>query len=986
MSRRQRYLEVNNNNQMHKLSRVQNNYLFSVIIAAYNVGEYLDDAIDSLINQTISFERFIEVIIVNDGSVDNTQIVAEKWKKRFPNNVKVIKQDNQGVSVARNAGLKIASGQYVNFLDGDDKFDQSVFLSIRMFFSQHSDVKIAKIPIRMFEAKEGEHGLNKVFTKNEEIVHIDKLPKKIFAHIASTFISRDILLNNNISFEVGRKYGEDLALAVRIVEVEKTFALINNVYYNYRARNSADSAMDSSRSDPLTYIPNADMMLDLINKYKDDNGKIDKWLQMLIMYDLGWKIKRENLPFLGTEEWYKKYLDRVTSILHFIDDPFIDAQGHLKWIQKEAIKWIKYSGKWPSYTDNIGNAIVKNNDVELCNGNKSYLLSKLVGKIFVAKYRPETDSLDFLIVIEHLWGSGKLTLSASDGEKQFQGKIVAEPARQKMISIPIHGAITYEFHIPLTELENTNNLQFLVQYENLDFQRKLKTEFSGMLVSIGEGIKKNYIWAKSKLLKFDFNNNKFLILNNTLENLQFLENDIKKSILVSKISDSRKKQLITLRMLALKSKSSTSIINIFQDRENKADDNAEVLYQTIAENHPEWQNYFILERESSDWERLQRLNFNLIEYGSTEHERLLIQATNLISSQADLTIMRPWPRDFGYLRDAYHYNFVFLQHGVTKHDLSLWLRKIEKDIRLLVTVSRFEQKGFLDYGYQYDENEIVLTGFPRFDRYTSMSQDSTKNNGVILIAPTWRNGIWKESDSHSTKIEKIKNTHFFNAWQCLLNSDKIKSLVENGNEIVWLPHPHFREVDDAFKIPNYVKEASVDIRYVDILKKASVLVTDFSSIYFDIAYQNKPTIYYQMDDGNVNNKPGYFDFKTMGFGKVFDNLKEVENELQLVVNNGFVLEDKYYSRVKEFFAFGDQNNSKRVQKNIENMVRYEHSPLAKEEIDFIFSTKNSTSSLAITKSKEWADSISLKKMVKKVLKKDSQMYFFAKSIYKKTRS
>lgn len=986
MSRRQRYLEVNNNNQMHKLSRVQNNYLFSVIIAAYNVGEYLDDAIDSLINQTISFERFIEVIIVNDGSVDNTQIVAEKWKKRFPNNVKVIKQDNQGVSVARNAGLKIASGQYVNFLDGDDKFDQSVFLSIRMFFSQHSDVKIAKIPIRMFEAKEGEHGLNKVFTKNEEIVHIDKLPKKIFAHIASTFISRDILLNNNINFEVGRKYGEDLALAVRIVEVEKMFALINNVYYNYRARNSADSAMDSSRSDPLTYIPNADMMLDLIHKYKDDNGKIDKWLQMLIMYDLGWKIKRENLPFLGTEEWYKKYLDRVTSILHFIDDPIIDAQGHLKWIQKEAIKWIKYSGKWPSYTDNIGNAIVKNNDVELCNGNKSYLLSQLVGKIFVAKYRPETDSLDFLIVIEHLWGSGKLTLSASDGEKQFQGKIVAEPARQKMISIPIHGAITYEFHIPLTELENTNNLQFLVQYENLDFQRKLKTEFSGMLVSIGEGIKKNYIWAKSKLLKFDFNNNKFLILNNTLENLQFLENDIKKSILVSKISDSRKKQLITLRMLALKSKSSTSIINIFQDRENKADDNAEVLYQTIAENHPEWQNYFILERESSDWERLQRLNFNLIEYGSTEHERLLIQATNLISSQADLTIMRPWPRDFGYLRDAYHYNFVFLQHGVTKHDLSLWLRKIEKDIRLLVTVSRFEQNGFLDYGYQYDENEIVLTGFPRFDRYTSMSRDSTKNNGVILIAPTWRNGIWKESDSHSTKIEKIKSTHFFNSWQCLLNSDKIKSLVENGNEIVWLPHPHFREVDDAFKIPNYVKEASVDIRYVDILKKASVLVTDFSSIYFDIAYQNKPTIYYQMDDGNVNNKPGYFDFEIMGFGKVFDNLKEVENELQLVVNNGFVLEDKYYSRVKEFFAFGDQNNSKRVQKNIENLVRYEHSALTKEEIDFIFSTKNSTSSLAITKSKEWADSISLKKMVKKVLKKDSQMYFFAKSIYKKTRS
>lgn len=67
------------------------------------------------------------------------------------------------------------------------------------------------------------------------------------------------------------------------------------------------------------------------------------------MYDLAWKIKRNELPFEADEQWYEKYLEKVTDILQFIDDDVIDSQSHIKWIEKEAIKSIKYSGKWPDY-------------------------------------------------------------------------------------------------------------------------------------------------------------------------------------------------------------------------------------------------------------------------------------------------------------------------------------------------------------------------------------------------------------------------------------------------------------------------------------------------------------------------------------------------------------------------------------------------------------------------------------------------------------
>lgn len=323
--------------------------LFSVIIAAYNVESYLDEALESLLNQNLNFTRYIEIIIVNDGSQDSTLLIANEWSVRYPNNIKVIDQENSGVSSARNAGLKIANGRYVNFMDGDDKLENNVLLEIKMFFERNANIKIAKIPLKLFEAKTGPHGLNKVFTKPEEIVNIEKSPNKIFAHIASTFILREVLINNRLNFEVGRKYGEDLALVAKLVENEKQFGLINNVYYMYRARNAADSAMDSSRSDPETYIPNAEMMIQLIQQHLHTDKKIDKWLQTLIMYDLAWKIKRNELPFEADEQWYEKYLEKVTDILQFIDDDVIDSQSHIKWIEKEAIKSIKYSGKWPDY-------------------------------------------------------------------------------------------------------------------------------------------------------------------------------------------------------------------------------------------------------------------------------------------------------------------------------------------------------------------------------------------------------------------------------------------------------------------------------------------------------------------------------------------------------------------------------------------------------------------------------------------------------------
>lgn len=96
-------------------------YKFSVIVPIYNVEDYLDETIDSVINQDIGFKENIQLILVNDGSEDDSEKICLKYKKMYPDNVIYVKQNNQGVSAARNTGIRYIEGKYTNFLDADDK-------------------------------------------------------------------------------------------------------------------------------------------------------------------------------------------------------------------------------------------------------------------------------------------------------------------------------------------------------------------------------------------------------------------------------------------------------------------------------------------------------------------------------------------------------------------------------------------------------------------------------------------------------------------------------------------------------------------------------------------------------------------------------------------------------------------------------------------------------------------------------------------------
>ena len=151
-------------------------------MACYNCEDYLNETINSLLDQTVSFKDNIEVILVNDGSTDSTEEICQKYVNEYPDNFIYLNQENQGQGAARNLGLKYATGKYVNFLDSDDKFSGNTFYSVYEFFEKHErEIDIVAVPIFFFDKAAGQHPLNYKFKNNFYFMYL-------FVKIISFFI------------------------------------------------------------------------------------------------------------------------------------------------------------------------------------------------------------------------------------------------------------------------------------------------------------------------------------------------------------------------------------------------------------------------------------------------------------------------------------------------------------------------------------------------------------------------------------------------------------------------------------------------------------------------------------------------------------------------------------------------------------------------------------------------------------------------------
>lgn len=342
-----------------------------------------------------------------------------------------------------------------------------------------------------------------------------------------------------------------------------------------------------------------------------------------------------------------------------------------------------------------------------------------------------------------------------------------------------------------------------------------------------------------------------------------------------------------------------------------AQDNSYYFFKYCMENnmeeYMEREIYYVIDKKSPDWPRVAPYEKNLLDFMSLKYMVYLLASTLMVSSDTK-THAYVWRSKGSVL-----YKFlkakkvVFLQHGVTsfKKVDKVYARNTKDACNLFIVTSNDEYNIVRNH-FKYRETEIAITGFARWDALIDKSADRKE----ILLMPTWRNWLDDIEEEIFIKSDYYKN------YTALLSSEKLRDILERYDiTLNFYVHPKFMDYISSFH------SDSDRIRIImmgeeplnQLMMQCKLLITDYSSVAWDVYYQGKPVLFYQFDIDTYQEAHGsYIDFEKELFGNRTQSLEELIDYIEENCKNDFMLEEKYVKQRKRCFKYVDQNNSKRI--------------------------------------------------------------------------
>ena len=767
---------------------------YTIVSACYNVSKYLDDFFKSIVSQSIGFRDNIYIIMVDDGSTDDSAKIISKWAGRYPNNITYLHKKNGGQFSARNLGLKYVKTPWVTFTDPDDFLNVSYFENIDRFLKNHKDsnrVSLISSNIIFYYEKNGlfknNHPLMHKFTNPETILQAVNLKSYVQLSASSCVFNIGLLQKHGIIFPDIRPNFEDGSFILSLLMNAQTsdVAFLRNSKYFYRKRENQSSTLDKAWSNPGHY-------LDVFEKgyipmlRRSQGEPMAETVQFDILYDMVWHIKKlvnkADVANCLTDEQKAQYLDYMEQCFSFISSDLIykfnlckvlyyHKVGIVNCFKHEVVPvMFVYVEKYDHFKDEI---FIR------------YFTSSETAEVFMVG--------DSAIIPTHVkWV-----------RDDFLGRTFI---LQRLIWLPLHGL-------------DALNLSCVINGATaiISCKEKQKTAFD--------------------------------------------------------ITELRS-------LLANYSESSSNGPWLFMDRMNRADDNAEHLYRYVMQNYNKKDVYFLLSKSSADWKRLKNDGFNLVKFGSVFHKKLSKNCTKIISSHIDQFVVNFWKN--GSLNTK---QIIFLQHGITKDDLSYWLNN-KKRIDLFVTATVPEYNSIVgDYSkYRLTDKEVKLIGFARHDALLR-NADSSKQK-VVMIMPTCRTSLVTNQFGKLRLSSDFKDSKYFVSWKSFLHSPKLHEITKQfGYKVLFVPHPNVSLGLDLFEVPSYIEVNKNNNQSIqNLFKKSAMMITDYSSVAFEMGYLGRPVLYYQFDEDTFwtqqSYQKGYFDYRKDGFGAVCLNQDALFSELQ----------------------------------------------------------------------------------------------------------
>ena len=797
--------------------------------------------------------------------------------------------------------MNYAKGTYINFLDSDDKWDYLAFKHILLFFENHKDIDFVAGRIKFFESKNSFHPLDYKFNQTR-IVNLSQEYKFIQLSVSSSVFRNQILkgkyFNENIFF------CEDSRFVNKILLVNPLMGLIREALYYYRRRADYSSAIQNQKENLDYYFGTMNSVSNyLINSSKTLYNEIVPFIQFLIIYDILFRITSDAYNYLNSNN-LKRYIFLIDNILKQIEDKYFLEQNILTnkyklfLLSKKYHKDLRYDIKF------------QNNSFFYL--NYSMIDLKTEKYLFVWRRLNIKNNTIYLESLDNFWLPKEYYFYfCRIGNKTFLPKYIENPKYDfiTLYGLIEKGRIIY-YEIPLDMVNSTKTFYFYISYLGKVIEI---FPIAGIFSHIPP-ISNSYYISENYILKY-IKKRLNIIQYNPKKEFEF------EKLYCHELKMIKKDYIIGLRN-HIKFRNKINYhknyeVWIINDKRDRAGDNGEYFYRYMKFKKPKGiKTYFAIEKKCSDYNRLKKLG-GILDINSFFYKKIFLESDKIFSSIISSWVCTPFDKDQIYILDILHFELIFLNNGIIKDDLTKYLNRFYTNIDIIISSSKQEYDSILHSKYGYDKSNIILSGMPRYDNLQKLHNKTNKMRKIIII-PTWRASIKGPRDLTKHKdiyLEIFKFTDFFKFYNKLINDKRLLLTMKEYNYTGdFCLHPFFENQWIDFD-NNEIFSINEKCNYQKLLTEGSLLITDYSSIFFDFAYMKKPIIYtnFDYDEYRITQyEKGNFDYNLDGFGPVCKNIDCIVNETILEIRNNCLLRRKYLKRIERYFTFFDKNNSQRI--------------------------------------------------------------------------
>ncbi|MCB5953571.1 glycosyltransferase [Enterococcus sp. CWB-B31] len=947
--------------------------LISVIIPVYNAEDTIEDALISIYNnQNLSIEE-LEIVIIDDGSTDNSREIINAWKNRLDTNIIILDGYHNGVSKARNLGLKVATGKFITFLDADDTYSNNHFEPIIDFLEsdtgKETDIVayperyLYEYPIEVF-AKYGfpkdykEYKL--VRNSNQKFIYrkindsvkntlykngSGLYPTDLNYHISQARLNvviKNLPEDEKIYFDEELPYAEDSLFVTQYIIRKNCIGYVKEgLTYDYLK--SGFSTVDKYANP----VQASDILLTwsktLIKATKRMDNTIPKYVQGVLLNEYGWRwLGTKLLPKHLNHFEYAAWLDEFKKILAYINSEII-------------LEGLKNSKNWDSFFMDMiaelkGISIdykCRENSIEYYQKNELVRIDKKVEYFW-------TD-LDIKNNRLLLSGFFKLHFGAILNPKFFyrNGDIEKEICSFESSysyyrnKIKTHKFFAINISIPLENLiEGNLNVGFYL--DNKEFCPQVVSVLNNRLFPNELG--KNTVVRNGFIFSLVDSNSTLYIRKHSasyspyleigfLQKLEKLENNTLAQAIIYKTIDNAAK-------IWLYSDSSTAIDNAY--------------YQFIHDISLDdgITRYYVLHRGSKVENIIlssaidQR---NIVYFATDKHKELFINAEIIISSFQDVEIFCPFPIvDVNKLSGLFNLNVVYLQHGVLHANMPRLLsNEKNKHILGIVTSTKQEYKNYIDI-YGYSSEQLLPVGMPRFNSISSKKTvedelyriNPSVQKRKLLYAPSWRSSVMIGKNVNGgwiPNIEAFKKSKFYATLIELTQSVAIEEYLKKQSlQLDIKLHPIFNDILSDIALTN---------KHVSILSSSAVIsvddyemmITDFSSYLFDAVESKIPVIqfipdYEEFRAGELHTYNELDELNEKNMFKTLFSLEDLLHEINMIITDEGA-RNTYLENMTDFFTI-DMNVNLKITEFIYKLSEKKQLALKNNNMEYLIEQLN----------------------------------------------